>query len=168
MITHPYPPQKPKRAMKNAVLSTAEHWEEETKQEPLLLHKKSLGALDSFFRISERGSDVRTELFAGFVNFLANSYLLVLTPQLLHHGASTKRGFADKVVSLTGFVAGTVSASLLFGLTSNLPIAAGPGVGVAAYFAYGLSNEQDPSPNPSSNSNLNREPTSGHNAHPNE
>lgn len=64
----------------------------------------------------------------------------------------------EKDFSLTGFVAGeplinscfsfiicasgTFSSSIILGLLANLPVAAGPGVGVAAYFAYGLSKSQ--------------------------
>ena len=56
------------------------------------------GCVDHFFKISERGSTIRTELMAGFVNFLANSYLVrnlackavsSLQSSLLFHNALT-------------------------------------------------------------------------------
>jgi AGZA family xanthine/uracil permease-like MFS transporter len=89
--------------------------------------------LDTFFKITERGSTIRTEIVAGFVNFIANAYLLVIVPQLLQNGG------VDPRLSVTGFVVSTFVSSTLLGLASNLPVAAGPGLGCAAYFAYGLS-----------------------------
>jgi len=57
---------------------------------------RAISTLDDYFSITARGSSIRTEIFAGFINFLANSYLLVLTPQLLHHGASDGSGYVEK------------------------------------------------------------------------
>lgn len=89
-------------------------------------------SLDSFFSISKRGSTVKTELWAGVVNFIANSYLMVLIPQILAHG-----GF-DQASSFTGFVVATAVSSTLVGVLGNLPIPAGPGLGCATYFAFTL------------------------------
>lgn len=91
------------------------------------------GKVDAYFRITERRSTLGTELFAGFINFVANSYLLVLVPQM------TKLGGVDKPVATTGFAIATFVSSMLVGMLANLPIPAGPGLGCATYFAYSLS-----------------------------
>ena len=41
------------------------------------------GGLDRFFKISERGSDVRTEIVAGITTWLTMAYILFLNPQIL-------------------------------------------------------------------------------------
>ena len=45
------------------------------------------GRISKFFKIRERGSTIRTEVFAGLIDFLANAYLLVLIPQMLSRGS---------------------------------------------------------------------------------
>jgi AGZA family xanthine/uracil permease-like MFS transporter len=39
--------------------------------------------MDRFFRISERGSTVATEIKSGVVSFLTMSYILLVNPQIL-------------------------------------------------------------------------------------
>lgn len=36
--------------------------------------------MDKFFKISERGSNVRTEIFAGLTTFFAMAYIIVTNP----------------------------------------------------------------------------------------
>jgi AGZA family xanthine/uracil permease-like MFS transporter len=40
------------------------------------------GALDRFFRISERGSTVRIEILAGLTTWLTMAYILFVNPQI--------------------------------------------------------------------------------------
>lgn len=89
--------------------------------------------LDSFFKVTERQSTLKTEFIAGFANFVASSYMLVLVP------AMVSKGGVDSGVSMVGFVAGTFFCSVVLGILSNLPIPSGPGLGSATYFAYSLS-----------------------------
>mmetsp|Transcript_16832 Transcript_16832/g.41403 ORF Transcript_16832/g.41403 Transcript_16832/m.41403 type:complete len:603 (-) Transcript_16832:207-2015(-) len=88
--------------------------------------------LDRYFSISERGSSIRTEFMAGIANFVANAYLLVLMPKILEQGG------VDPRIAITAFVISTTVGSLMVGLTANLPVPVGPGLGCAAFFAYGL------------------------------
>lgn len=46
-------------------------------------HPSRRSCIDRWFKVTERGSTIRTELNAGVVNFVANSYLLVVIPQIL-------------------------------------------------------------------------------------
>jgi AGZA family xanthine/uracil permease-like MFS transporter len=93
----------------------------------------SLGRIiDDYFHITARGSNIKQELFAGLINFVANSYLLVLTPQLL------EKGGLDPDITYGAFIVTTVFTSIFLGLTSNLPLAVGPGLGCATFVAYGM------------------------------
>ena len=85
--------------------------------------------VDKFFKITERGSTLRIELWAAVANFTANAYLLVLVPELLA-AAGVKRS-----ASLFGFVVATFVSSSIVGLVGNLPVAMGPGTGAATYFS---------------------------------
>ena len=41
------------------------------------------GALDRYFKISERGSSIGTEIRAGVVTFFAMAYIIILNPVIL-------------------------------------------------------------------------------------
>ena len=84
--------------------------------------------VDKFFKITERGSTLRIELWAAVANFTANAYLLVLVPELLA-AAGVKRS-----ASLFGFVVATFVSSSIVGLVGNLPVAMGPGTGLEKVF----------------------------------
>jgi AGZA family xanthine/uracil permease-like MFS transporter len=90
--------------------------------------------LDRRFEITARGSTIRTEIAAGIVNFVANSYLVVLIPQVLHNGGN---GLPQQAYLLS-FVLSTCTSSILVGWFSNLPLPCGVGIGCATYFAYNL------------------------------
>ena len=42
-----------------------------------------MSGLDRFFKISERGSSVRTEIIAGFATWLTMAYILFVNPAIL-------------------------------------------------------------------------------------
>ena len=44
------------------------------------------GGLDRFFKISERGSTVRTEILAGVTTWLTMAYILFVNPAILGRG----------------------------------------------------------------------------------
>lgn len=93
-----------------------------------------------FFSISKRDSSVKTELFAGFVCFMANAYQLVLIPDIMHN-----QGLGlDKDVYLFAFCVSTALSSIMVGLFSNLPLPAGVGIGCSTYFAYSLTMHETP------------------------
>jgi hypothetical protein len=83
--------------------------------------------LDRRFEITARGSTIRTEIAAGIVNFVANSYLVVLIPQVLHNGGN---GLPQQAYLLS-FVLSTCTSSILVGWFSNLPLPCGGGIGCA-------------------------------------
>ena len=92
----------------------------------------SRGGLDSFFKLSERGTTVGTEVRAGFTTFLVMAYILFVNPDIL--GAA---GFpvAD-VAAATALVAGLLT--ILMGVVGNVPIAMAAGLGLNAAVAFSL------------------------------
>ena len=86
--------------------------------------------LERFFKLSENGTDVRTEIVAGITTFMTMAYILAVNPNVLSatgmdHGAVFT---ATALASLIG--------TLLMALFANYPFALAPGMGLNAYFAY--------------------------------
>ena len=96
------------------------------------------GGLDGFFRISERGSSVRTEIGAGVTTWLTMAYILFLNPFIL--GLVTDRAGvtldAGQILSVTALVAGI--ATLAMGLYANYPFALAAGLGLNGFVAFTL------------------------------
>jgi AGZA family xanthine/uracil permease-like MFS transporter len=86
--------------------------------------------IERIFGLTERGTTVRTELTAGLTTFLAMAYIVVVNPAIL---SSTGMPVAA-VAAATCLIAGL--ASIMMGLTANLPLALAPGMGLNAYFAF--------------------------------
>lgn len=88
--------------------------------------------LNKFFGLKERGTNVRTEIVAGFTTFLAMSYIIFVNPDIL-----AQAGMDPGAV----FVATCLSAavgSIIMGAYANYPIAIAPGMGLNAFFTYGV------------------------------
>jgi AGZA family xanthine/uracil permease-like MFS transporter len=90
--------------------------------------------LDRFFRISERGSTVRTELLAGLTTWLTMAYILFVNPSVLGLGGD---GLPfDEVLTVTALTAGVMTIAM--GLVANYPFAIAAGLGLNAFVAFGL------------------------------
>jgi AGZA family xanthine/uracil permease-like MFS transporter len=88
--------------------------------------------LDNYFKLSDNGTTVRTELLAGLTTFLTMAYIIFVNPSILGDAGMPK----DSV-----FVATCVAAAigtLIMGLYANYPIGLAPGMGLNAYFAYAV------------------------------
>ena len=90
------------------------------------------GKLERWFRLSERGSDVRTEVMAGVTTFLTMVYIAFVNPQIL-----SDAGMPFGPVFVATCVAAAF-ATLVMGLYANYPIALAPGMGLNAFFTYGV------------------------------
>lgn len=90
------------------------------------------GGLDSYFKLSERGTSVGTEVRAGFTTFLVMAYIIFVNPGIL--GAAGFPG-AD-VAAATALVAGLLT--ILMGVVGNIPIAMAAGLGLNAAVAFSL------------------------------
>ena len=67
--------------------------------------QKFLAKLDSFFKISERGSTVKTEIVAGLTTFFAMAYIVMVNPNSVA-GSSLDQLAGDlKTVWLSVYVA---------------------------------------------------------------
>lgn len=88
--------------------------------------------LEQVFRLSQNGTTVRTELVAGLTTFLTMAYIIFVNPAIL---ADAKMPFGAV------FTATCVAAAIgcfLMAFLANYPIALAPGMGLNAYFAYGV------------------------------
>ena len=88
--------------------------------------------LDSFFKLSENGTNVRTELLAGATTFLTMVYIVFVNPSILEAA-----GMDHGAVFVATCVAAAVG-SLIMGVYANYPVALAPGMGLNAYFTYGV------------------------------
>merc|ERR1719244_2486090 len=94
-------------------------------------------ALDSYFKITERGSTIWTEVRGGTVGFLTLAYIVLLNPQVLAHG-----GVPFEYAACATCLASSL-ATLICGIWGNIPVGCAPGLGLSAYFVYGMIPEID-------------------------
>ena len=77
--------------------------------------------LDNFFKISENGSTVNTEIVAGFTTFMVMAYIIFVNPGILSGVASAQGLTFPAVMAATCLVAGVMTIAM--GLYSNYPFA---------------------------------------------
>jgi AGZA family xanthine/uracil permease-like MFS transporter len=88
--------------------------------------------LDSFFKVSERGSTIGTEVRAGVATFLVMAYILFVNANIL-----SEIGLSPAAVAAaTALIAGLLCIAM--GVISNYPIAMAAGLGINAAVAFGL------------------------------
>lgn len=88
--------------------------------------------LNSYFKLAEHGTNVRTEVIAGVTTFLTMAYITFVNPAIL-----SDAGMDFGAVFVATCVAAAVG-TLIMGLYANYPIALAPGMGLNAYFTYGV------------------------------
>ena len=86
---------------------------------------------EKFFKLSEKHTDVKTEVMAGLTTFLAMAYILGVNPGML----SAVEGMSFPAVFLATAIASGI-ATLLMAFLANYPVALAPGMGVNAFFAF--------------------------------
>ena len=87
---------------------------------------------EQVFKLSENKTNVRTEVVAGITTFLTMAYIIFVNPAIL---AEAKMPFGAV------FAATCVAAAIgcfLMAFLANYPIALAPGMGLNAYFAFGV------------------------------
>lgn len=97
---------------------------------------KQLSALDSFFRITERGSTVGREVRGGIVTFFAMAYILVLNPIILSNALEGTNITIPAIAAGTALIAGVLT--ILMGVFANYPLALAAGMGLNAMVAFTL------------------------------
>ncbi|MEV1079414.1 NCS2 family permease [Streptomyces sp. NPDC050211] len=96
------------------------------------------GALDRYFKISERGSTLPREIRGGIATFFAMAYIIVLNPIIL---GSAKDVYGNQLAGgqlVTATVVTAAFTTLLMGVIGNVPIALAAGLGVNSVVALQL------------------------------
>ena len=100
--------------------------------------RASGSSLDAYFKISERGSTVRTEVMAGVTTWLTMAYILFVNPGILGSVPDvngTQLPF-DQLLTVTALVGGITTIAM--GLYANYPFAIASGLGLNAFVAFSL------------------------------
>ncbi|OBU05875.1 NCS2 family permease [Morganella psychrotolerans] len=90
------------------------------------------GALDTYFKISSRGSSVKREILAGVTTFLAMVYSVIVVPSMLG-----KAGFPPGAIFVATCLVASIG-SIMMGLWANLPMAIGCAISLTAFTAFSL------------------------------
>ena len=88
--------------------------------------------LEALFKLRENNSNVRRESIAGITTFITMVYIVFVNPAMLAE-AGMDQGAA--------FVATCIAAAIgcfIMGLWANYPLALAPGMGLNAFFTYGV------------------------------
>ena len=86
--------------------------------------------LEKRFRLTEKKTDVKTELMAGFTTFMTMSYILAVNPQMLSQTGMDKGGV------FTASVVASIIAMICMAFLANLPFGLAPGMGLNAFFTF--------------------------------
>lgn len=103
--------------------------------------------LDSYFKISERGSTVAREIRGGFVTFFTMAYIVALNPLIIGlskdiNGKYLGGGDAPNlaaVAAMTALMAGVLT--ILMGVVGNYPLALATGLGLNTFVAVGIASQ---------------------------
>jgi AGZA family xanthine/uracil permease-like MFS transporter len=93
---------------------------------------RNAGALERYFKLSEHGTSVRTEVIAGITTFMTMAYILIVNPIIL-----SETGM-DKGAIFTATALSAAIATFLMAFLANLPFALAPGMGLNAFFAFSV------------------------------
>ena len=94
--------------------------------------------LDRYFRITERGSDTRTEVIAGVTTFMTMAYILFVNPAILGQ-VTDREGVTlapEQVLTVTALAAGI--ATIAMGAFGKHPFAIAAGLGLNAVVTFQL------------------------------
>lgn len=88
--------------------------------------------LENYFDLKAHGTNVKTEVIAGFTTFMTMAYILVVNPLIL------KDAGMDFGAVFTATTISAIIGTLVMALWAKLPFALAPGMGLNAFFAYGV------------------------------
>jgi len=86
--------------------------------------------LEKLFHLTERGTNVKTEIIAGMTTFITMAYILFLAPNILSYAGMEK----EAVFIATALGAGIVTCAM--GLFVNYPLCLAPGIGILAFYSF--------------------------------
>lgn len=85
-----------------------------------------------FFKLKEHGTDLKTEALAGFTTFLTMMYIVPVNAIIMSQTGMPM----DALITATALI--TIFSTLLTGIYANTPVAMSVGMGLNAYFTFGL------------------------------
>lgn len=88
--------------------------------------------LEKRFQLSKNGTNVKTELIAGFTTFMTMAYIIFVNPTILSDAGMPWNGVF--IATIMGIILGTVCMALM----TNYPFALASGMGLNAFFAYSV------------------------------
>ncbi|MEW8973369.1 MAG: NCS2 family permease [Tissierellaceae bacterium] len=88
--------------------------------------------MESFFKLKENGTDVKTEIVAGLTTFMTMAYILVVNPDILSKTGMEYGGVFTATALSAAF------ATLIMALYAKYPFALAPGMGLNAFFAFSV------------------------------
>ena len=103
--------------------------------------------LDSYFKISERGSTVGREVRGGFVTFFTMAYIVALNPLIIGLSKDAEGKFLGggdapnlaAIAAMTALIAGILT--ILMGVVGNYPLALATGLGLNTFVAVGIASQ---------------------------
>ena len=94
--------------------------------------------MERFFKLSERGTTVRTEFIAGMTTFFAMVYILMVNANMFADpfgDGSNPLGVSYGAIYIATAISAVVG-TILAGIMANLPLAQASGMGLNAFFVY--------------------------------
>ena len=91
-----------------------------------------MNAIERYFGINGQNTTIKTEIIAGITTFLTMAYIIFVNPNVLSEAGMDKGAV---------FVATCLAAAVgcfIMGLYARLPVALAPGMGLNAFFTYGV------------------------------
>ena len=88
--------------------------------------------LERYFKLRENGTTVKTEVLAGISTFLTMAYIIAVNPGIL-----SQTGMPFEAVFVATCIAAALGSALM-GLLANYPVALAPGMGLNAFFTFGV------------------------------
>ena len=88
--------------------------------------------MDSLFKLEQNNTTVKTEVLAGITTFLATMYIIVVNPAIISETGMPFSALLTATILVTAF------SSIAMGIYANNPIVLAPGMGLNAFFTYGV------------------------------
>ena len=91
-----------------------------------------MNAIEQYFGIDGQNTTIKTEILAGVTTFLTMAYIIFVNPNVLADAGMDKGAV---------FVATCLAAAIgcfIMGIYARLPVALAPGMGLNAFFTYGV------------------------------
>ena len=91
-----------------------------------------MNAIERYFGINGKNTTIKTEVLAGVTTFLTMAYIIFVNPNVLADAGMDKGAV---------FVATCLAAAVgcfIMGIYARLPVALAPGMGLNAFFTYGV------------------------------